>query len=373
MNMKIAMFGLKGIPVPAGIERVVEELGSRLVARGHEVVVYVRPHFTPRQTRSYRGIKLVHLPSIRGTNTDTISHSFLASLACLADKPDVIHIHATGNSVFSLMPRLLGIPTIVQSHGLDWQRAKWGWFARSYLKMTDFTTVHFPSATTVVSQKMQHYYQTFTKRSIVYIPNGVSPVQRRTPDKIRRYGQGEGDYIFFAARLVPEKGCHYLLDAFRSLGNSGKKLVIAGDGSHKDQYVQEIMRQASDHILFLGFVTGEVLEELLSNAYLYVLPSEIEGLSVGLLEAMNYGRCCLVSDIEENLEALGNAGFNFPSRSSAGLAEKMRFLLENPALVAETGRNAAQTVLKKYNWEVVTDQYETLYRSLVMGHSYANS
>jgi glycosyltransferase involved in cell wall biosynthesis len=367
--LKIAMFGVKGIPVPAGAENVAEQIGSRLVRRGHEVTVYVRAHYTPRIIKEYKGIRLVHLPSIASKNLDAFTHSSLASVACTLGNPDVVHIHGMGNSVFSFIPRLFGIPTVVQSHGLDWQRAKWGLLARNYLKLTDYTIIHFPSATTVVSQKLQRYYETNYGKSVVYIPNGVEPCQKLPSKEILKYGLHGNDYIFFAARLVPEKGCDYLIQAYQSLRRPDKKLVIAGDGVLGDDYARRLRMNASENILFLGFVQGSTLSELLSNAYMYVLPSEIEGLSTGLLEAMSYGNCVLVSDIEENLEAIGEAGLSFRSRSWADLAAKMKTLLEDETLVQGFRDRAKNAVRMKYDWERVTDQYEALYLALLEGEA----
>ena len=204
-------------------------------------------------------MRLVHLPSFPPKNLDTITHSFLASLACIVEKPDIVHIHGTGNSIYALVPRLRGIPTVVQSHGLDWQRAKWGKLARAYLKMTDYTTVHFPDVATAVSRKMQKYYQDKFQRSVMYIPNGVEHYQRVEPQEILRYGLKGNDYIFFAARLVPEKGCHYLIKAYEALGVTNKKLVIAGDSSYGDAYAEELKKSASDRVLFARFRAGPLV------------------------------------------------------------------------------------------------------------------
>ncbi len=363
-SLKIAMFGIKGIPVPAGAENVAEQIGSRLVSRGHQVTVYVRAHYTPRTLKDYKGMRLVHLPSIPTKNLDAITHGFLASFACLSEEPDIVHIHATGNSVFSILPRLFGIPTVVQSHGLDWQRAKWGKLARAYLKMTDYTTVHFPNATTAVSRKMQCYYQDKFHKSVIYIPNGVAPCQKVAPHEILHYGLQGNDYIFFAARFVPEKGAHYLIEAYSKL-KTDKKLVIAGDGVFSDPYAEELKTHASERIIFPGFVQGALLHEFLSNAWLYVLPSEIEGLSMGLLEAMSYGNCVLVSDIEENVEVIGEDGVTFKTGSCQDLAAKIQALLQDEACVQHYRRLAKQTIFERYDWERVTDRYETLYKSLL--------
>ncbi|WP_160317503.1 glycosyltransferase family 4 protein [Ornatilinea apprima] len=360
------MFGVKGVPVPAGAEYVVEEVGSRLAARGHEVVVYVRPHYTPREQHEYRGMRLVHLPSIPSKNFDAITHSFNAAMAVPGEKPDVVHIHSTGNSIFALPLRARGLSTVVTSHGLDWQRAKWGRLAKAYLRFTDFTTARFPNAATAVSQKMQHYYQDHFGRSVKYIPNGVKPVERVEPDEIHRLGLWGDDYILFAARLVPEKCAHHLIEAYCRIPYPTKKLVIAGDGSYGDLYAEKLKQSACDRIIFPGFVRGRLLEELLSNAYLYVLPSEIEGLSTGLLDAMNYENCVLVSDIEENLEVIADAGFSFRTNSVDDLSAKLTQLMLDEPLVREYRRKAGQSVRARYDWEKVTDQYLEIYSSLAL-------
>jgi glycosyltransferase involved in cell wall biosynthesis len=359
------MFGVKGVPVPAGAENVAEQVGSRLVQRGHEVTIYVRSHYTPRSHKEYKGMRLVHLPSVRTKNLDAITHSFFSTLAVLASNVDIAHIHATGNSIFAFLPRLGGIKTIVQSHGLDWQRAKWGRFAKLYLRWTDFSTVRFPNATTAVSRKLQSHYQRLTRKGVIYIPNGIQLCEPLQPQLIRQYGLKGNDYILFAARLVQEKGCHYLIEAYQSLKQPDKKLVIAGDGVLGDPYAEELKKYASNRILFLGFVQGCLLQELLSNAYLYVLPSEIEGLSTGLLEAMSYGNCVLVSNIEENLEAVGRAGVTFRSGCIQDLAAKLDLLLQDEARVHLFRNRAKDQVGEKYNWDQVTDAYEELYRALV--------
>jgi len=362
--MKIAMMGLKGIPCPGGVETVVEEIGSRLVKRGHEVVIFVRPHYTSRALKEYKGMKLINLPSIPTKNLDAITHSFLSVFGAINVKPDLVHIHSTGNSIYAFLPRIFGIPTVVTSHGLDWQRAKWGKFAKKYLKFTDRTTCFFPTATTAVSQKMRKYYQDTYKKEVLYIPNGANEVERLPPKEILKLGLKGNDYILFASRLVPEKGCHYLVRAYKKLGTN-KKLIIAGDGVLGDKYAESLKREANSSILFLGFVTGNLLKELLSNAYLYILPSEIEGLSAGLIEAMSYQNCVLVSDIEENCEAIGSSGFTFKNKSVDDLAEKLSYLLNHPKVVESHRKTCFDDVKARYDWDKVTDEYEKLYQSLV--------
>jgi glycosyltransferase involved in cell wall biosynthesis len=359
------MLGVKGIPHTGGIENVVEQLGARLVKKGHEVVVYVRPHYTPRHLKGYRGMTLVHLPSIRTKHLDAITHTSLASLHVACIGADVVHIHSIGLSILAPIARVRGIKTVVQSHGLDWQRGKWGKLAKTCLRLADYTTVFFPNVTTVVSQKMQKYYQDRFGRKVTYIPNGVSDLAKADPQEICDFGLRGDDYILFASRLVPEKGCHYLLEAYRQLGNPAKKLVIAGDANYGDHYAADLKKQGNENILFLGFVKGRLFEELMSNAYIYVLPSEIEGLSTGLLEAMSYGNCVLVSDIEENVEVVGESGVSFISGDIQDLRAKLAYLLAHKGIVEKHKNKARAHVLRYYNWDNVADQYEALYGSLV--------
>ena len=363
--MRISMIGVKGMPHPGGIESVVEQLGSRLVERGHEVTVYVRPHYTPATSAEYRGMRLIHLPSVPTKHLDAITHTFLATLHVLWSGADIAHIHSIGLSIFALLTRLRGIKTVVQSHGLDWQREKWGVMARTFLRMTDYTAVTLPDATTVVSRKMQRYYQDRFGRQVIYIPSGVSHSEKVPAQEICRLGLSGNDYILFMSRLVPEKGCHYLVQAYNQLHCPGKKLVIAGDSNYGDRYAAELKKQGNENILFLGFVRGRLLQELLSHAYLYVLPSEIEGLSLSLLDAMSCGNCVLVSDIEENLEVIEDSGFSFKSKDIQDLKSKLEHLLSREDMVRQYRDKARTHVHTHYDWERVTDQYESLYQGLI--------
>jgi glycosyltransferase involved in cell wall biosynthesis len=359
------MIGLKALPYPGGIETVIGELGSRLVDRGHTVTAYVRPRFAQEKAGEHRGIRLEQVPSLCGKNVDTFSYAALATLMVASSGADLVHYHATGVSVFSWLPRVLGKPTLVQSHGLDWRRAKWGRLAKLYLRASDYSTARFPSVTTVVSRVLEKHYRSRYGKPVVYIPNGVPQVCHRPPDRIHELGLRGNDYILFAARLVPEKGCHVLVEAFDRIRPHGLKLVIAGDSHDGDRYASELKRRGDRDILFLGFVRGPLLEELLGNCRIFVLPSEIEGLSTGLLEAMSHGACVLASDIEENREALGEAGYYFRAGDANNLAEQIAFLAASPERVRQAGMEAQRRARGLSNWDDVTDQYEALYMRML--------
>jgi glycosyltransferase involved in cell wall biosynthesis len=364
--MRIAYIAIKGIPIGGGIEKLTEEIGSRLVRKGHEVLVYSSRDYGASDGE-LKGMQIRTVPSI---NTKAL-HKLSICLAATQDvirrnNVDVVHVHAVGPSVFSIFPRLWHIPTVVQTHGLEWKRDKWGPIGKAFFRLSDYTAIYFPNRTTSVSKVQKSYYEKKYRRKIVYIPPGVELPATRRPDWILQQGLLPNRYVLFAGRLVEEKGAHYLIDAFRSI-RTDLKLVIAGDAAHSDKY-KHILRQktaADPRVIFTGFVTGKPLQELFSNAYLFCLPSTIEGLPIALLEAMSYGNCCLASDIPENLEALESHGFTFKSRHAEDLRRVLSDLLESPEKVNTKKEAAKRHVLRNYAWDTIADQMEALYFSVV--------
>ena len=322
--MRIGMIGLKGVPFPAGIENFTEQVGYRLVERGHEVVVYCRPYVDV--TEHYRGMLMRRIPSINTKHLDALTHTALATIRAVFDDLDIIHYHALGPSVFSLITRLSGMHTVTQVHGLDYERAKWSPVARRCLKAAEYGAVYFPHRAISVSRTVQRDLERRYGRPVSYVPTGVDFIDDREPREIARWGLDKDSYVLFLSRLVPEKGCHHLIRAFQGVRTS-KKLVVAGPATHPASYARALQRNAHPNIVFTGAVTGRVLEELFSNAYVFVLPSEIEGLSHALLQALAAGRCVLASDIEPNIEALGGCGLTFRNRD----VDDLRLQLQSPA------------------------------------------
>lgn len=363
--MKIAYITLKGLPYCGGIEKYTEEVGSRLAAKGHEITVYAMRHYGMRDG-VYRGMRIRTVPSFQGRSLEKLSTAFTATLAeSLFGNADIVHFHAFGPAAFCFIPRLFGRKVVVQGHGIEWQRSKWGGTGKFILKLLENPSVRLPHVLTAVSRVQKAYLADCYGRDCVYIPTGVNPPQLEQPNLMLRYGLQGNDYILFAARLVQEKGAHYLLKAYQRM-HTDLKLVIAGDAEHEAGYKEELRRIAGENknIIFTGFATGSLLKELLTNCSIFVHPSEVEGLSTVILEAMSYGNCCLVSDIPENIEALQDLGYTFRSRDVDDLTEKLTSLAINRSAVEAFKERAKAHVLANYSWDNIAGQFEELYQNL---------
>ncbi|MBI4707256.1 MAG: glycosyltransferase family 4 protein [Candidatus Omnitrophica bacterium] len=365
--MRIAYIVLKGMPLGGGIEKYTEEIGSRLAERGHDIIVYTMKHYGANG-ELYRGMRIINIPTLKTKSLEKIIASFIATLyQCFERNLDIVHFHAFGPAMFSIIPRLLGRKVVVQGHGLEWKRSRWKTFGRLFLKFTEIPSVKFPHIISVVSKVQQRYIREKYEKESVYIPTGVNPPQIQKPELIRqRYKLQGNDYILFVARLVREKGAHYLIEAYKRI-NTSLKLVIAGDAKHEEVYRSELLKLSggNNNIIFTGFVTGQLLNELFSNSYIFVLPSIVEGLPTVLLEAMSYGNCCLVSDIEENLEALNGHGYTFRNKDVDDLCVKLNDLISDPGAVQSVKEPAKEYVLTNYSWENIASRFEEIYGKLL--------
>ena len=358
------MIGQKGIPATyGGIEKHVDEIARRLAGRGHEVTVYCRHHYTPAGAQVL-GVRLVRRPSLRTKHLDAVSHVAWCTLESMFRRHDLVHYHALGPSMFSWFPRVTGARSVVTVHGLDWQREKWGTFASWVLRQCEGPAVNFPNGTIVVSRTLRDYFKTQHHRDVTFIPNGTHLPAPRAPQKILSLGLTPGRYILFVGRLVPEKGAHFLCEAFQGI-DSDMKLALVGGLSFSEDYAQVLRGYASDRIKLLDYVYGEGLEELWSNAYLVVLPSTMEGLSIALLEALSYGRCVVISDIPENLEVAKDVAVPFRSRDVPDLRSKIVELIASPERVHHYEALARTHIQRHYSWDNVAEQTEAAYRELL--------
>jgi glycosyltransferase involved in cell wall biosynthesis len=361
--MRVAMIGQKGIPATyGGIERHVDEIARRLVDRGIDVDVFCRLYYTPPGTE-YHGIGLLRRPSIHTKHLDTATHVAWATFEAMMRRYDVVHFHALGPALFASLPRLTGAKTVVTVHGLDWQREKWGKAAAWVLKQCEGPAAHFPNKTIVVSKTLCEHFKTTHGVDTAYIPNGTMLPQPRAPKKLASLGLEPGKYVLFVGRLVPEKGVHFLCEAFSKI-DTDMKLALVGGLSFSQDYVSLLRRYESDRIRLLDYVFGESLEELWSNAYCVVQPSTMEGLSIALLEALSYGRCVLVSDIPENMEVAEECALSFRSKDVDDLRAKLEHLIRHPDEVARYGAQAQAHIQRHYSWDNVAESTARLYEDL---------
>jgi len=367
--MKIAMLGHKRIPSrEGGVEVVVEELSTRMVKKGHQVVAYNRKGkhvsddtYSLKKLKEYEGVNIKTVFTVDKKGLNAMIYSVLASIRTTFGKYDVIHYHAEGPCAMIWLPKLFGKRTVATIHGLDWQRSKWGGFATKYLKFGEKMAAKKADEVIVLSKNMQRYFKETYGRDTVYIPNGLHLPNRRDAALVTdKYGLTKGSYVLFLARIVPEKGVHYLLEAFREI-DTDKKLVIAGGASHSSDYMQEVKKLAAkdDRVIMTGFVQDELLEELYSNCCLYVLPSDLEGMPISLLEAMGYGRRCLVSDIPENTELVGTHATSFKRGNVEDLKEKLSAMLKEDK--TEQLENISY-VEENFNWDSIVDRTLALYK-----------
>lgn len=362
--MKIALLGTRGIPASySGFETCVEQLGQRLAARGHRVSVYCRTHHITYPGDSYKGMRLVKLPTIANKYLDTIVHSFISSLHALGQGYDIALYFIAGNSPVTWIPRLVGARTILNVDGLDWKREKWPALAKRYIQFAEYLATKLPNAYLTDSRVVQGYYRDRYGSEPPYIPYG-SDVESLPPgETLARYGLEPRKYILFVGRLVPENCAHHLAEAFPGL-ETDMKCVIVGDAPYAEDYISTLKAraQADPRIILTGYVFGRGYHELGSNAYAFVETSGVGGTHPAVVEAMAFGNCVVVHDTAENLETVGDAGLSYQGREGAeSLRAVLRRLLAEPESVAdyrERGRLRAQT---RFSWEAVTDDYERLF------------
>lgn len=370
-GLRIAMLGHKRIPSrEGGVEIVVEQLSTGLVQAGHAVTCYNRKghhiggsRFDTQKVHTHKGISIKTVPTLDKKGLAAMTASVTAAIACAFHKYDVVHFHAEGPCAMLWLPKLFGKRCIATIHGLDHQRSKWGRFAKAYIMMGEKCAARHAHEVIVLSRNVQDYFMTTYGRKTHFIPNGVDRPEQKPAALIREdFGLDGGDYILYLGRIVPEKGLTYLINAFKNV-KTDKKLVIAGGASDTAVFFEELKALAADdpRIQFVGFVQGQALEELYSNAYVYVLPSDLEGMPLSLLEAMSYGNCCLTSDIPECTQVTRDHGVTFRKSDTEDLREKLQMLCDRPELVEQYKKDAADYICAQYSWEQVTRQTLSLY------------
>ncbi|MBN1601389.1 MAG: glycosyltransferase family 4 protein [Chitinispirillaceae bacterium] len=362
--LRIAFIGHKRIPGrESGIEVALEQITRLLVKKGHKVDAYNRAKKGYEKIKDFDGVKIITIPTISNKSLDAPVYSFFAAIRSLFGGYDVVHYHAEGPCMMLWLNKLFGQRVVVTIHGLDWQRAKWNRLASEMILFGERCAVKYADEVIVLSRNVQQYFKDTYNRETRYIPNGVVEPTLRDDAYIRStWDLQKDEYILFLGRIVPEKGVHYLIDAYKTI-STNKKLVIAGGSSHTDEYYESLKRRAAgdNRIVFTGFIEGIGLESLYSNAYFYVLPSDVEGMPISLLEAMSYGNCCLTSNIPECTEVLNGNSISFAKSNIEDLKNKMSELLfHNEATIKEFRRKSLERA-KEYDWNNVAKKTEELY------------
>lgn len=370
-QLSVAMLGHKRIPSrEGGVEIVVEELSTRMVRDGHKVTCYNRKghhvggaEFDTKKQKSYKGIAIKNVLTLDKKGLAAMTASISAAFACAFGKYDIVHFHAEGPCAMLWLPKLFGKRCIATIHGLDHQRSKWGRLAKAYIMAGEKRAARSAHEIIVLSKNVQDYFMETYGRKTHFIPNGVERPEKKSASTIQtEFGLAGSDYILYLGRIVPEKGLTYLVNAFKAV-KTHKKLVIAGGASDTAEFFDSLKSLAADdpRIQFVGFVQGQLLEELYSNAYLYVLPSDLEGMPLSLLEAMSYGNCCLTSNIPECTQVIEDHGVSFRKSDTADLCSKLQMLCDDESLVQQYKDNAADYICQKYSWDEVTRQTLKLY------------
>lgn len=374
-KLNICMLGHKRIPSrEGGIEIVVEELTTRMVQLGHSVTCFNRrghhvsgKQFDGKQEKisEYKGVKLQSVITIDKKGLAAMTSSVFASIKAALGPYDVVHFHAEGPCAMLWLPKLFGKRCVATVHGIDWKREKWKQgFASKYIHFGEKVAVKYADEIIVLSEGVHKYFLDTYGRETKFIPNGVNRPEIKPANEItKRWGLEKDSYVLFLGRLVQEKGLRYLVEAFKQV-KTDKKLVIAGGASDTDDFMQELKQLAAgdERIIFTGFVQGEVLDELYSNAYVYTLPSDLEGMPLSLLEAMSYGNCCLTSDIAECAEVVEDNAVLFKKSNVEDLKKELQQLCDSLEEVEKYKDGAAEFICKKYNWDVITEKTLELYR-----------
>jgi len=371
-NLRVYMLGQKGIPksgeLGGGIETHVEELAIKMADQGHHVFVYVRPWFQKERVKKYKKVTLLKEWTFKSKNLEAIIHTFLCTLDVLKRDVDIIHYHGVGPSTLSFIPRIFkrSAKVVVTFHSQDRFHKKWGKFAKFYLGWGEWTSCKFPNKTIAVSHNIALYCARRFHAQAVYIPNGVTPHIVKKYNELGQFNLKPNEYFLVVARLVQHKGIHYLIQAYQGL-RTNKKLVIVGAPSFSSDYLKylEALAEGNRNIIFTGFRSGDTLKQLFAHAYTYVHPSESEGLSITILEAMSYGNCVLISDIPENMETIDHSGYSFHSGNITDLAKKMKYLLDNPNEVSKKGVRGKKFIKENFNWDKIVESTINLYRSIL--------
>ena len=361
--MRVAILGTRGIPANyGGFETFAEHLSTRLAARGHDVTVYCRAHYTSPRELEFQGVRLKVLPTIRHKYFDTIVHSFLSALHSVPRRYDAALICNAANAPFASILRLTGTPVALNVDGLEHKRKKWNSIARRYYLLAERLATILPNETVTDARVIQEYYLARYRVASTMIAYGAE-VERRPDPSVRRWRVEPNRYVLYVSRLEPENNAHLVIEAFKRV-RTAHKLLIVGDAPYAHDYIADLKARArrDRRIIFTGFVFGRDYRALQQNAYCYVHATEVGGTHPALLEAMGFGNCVLTLAAPENMEAIGDAGIAYADEND--LAEKLQRVLRDGSLVHSYRNRAQARVQQFYDWDYVVDRYEDLFAKM---------
>ncbi len=365
MTLKIAIIGTRGIPANyGGFETFAEECAAGLAARGHTVTVYGRSHYVSKALKTHRGAQLVVLPTLKWKYTDTVVHSFLSILHSLFRRYDLILICNAANSIYAWLPRILGIPVVINVDGIERLRQKWNLLGKAYYRLCEYLSTLLPNAIVTDAQVIQQYYQDRYGASSVFIPYGTMTVKPEGQETLEKLGVTPGDYFLYVSRLEPENNAHLVVEAFERI-KSSRRLIVVGDAPYSEEYIRRVRSSHDPRIIFPGAIYGEGYRQLQSCACCYIHATEVGGTHPALIEAMGQGNLIIANDTPENAEVLGNAGLFYRKNSVDNLVQCLQAVEDVPEKYADLKTAALERARSLYSWDSVVDRYEQLFINLV--------
>ena len=359
--MKIALLGTRGIPANyGGFETFAEELAVRLVHRGHQVTVYCRTPTIGKRGPLFRGVELVLLSTIRHKYLDTVVHTFLATLHLLFHPREIVLYCNAANAIFTIAPRLLGMPTLLNVDGLERKRRKWNALARGWYRLSERLATWFPSEVVTDAAVIQNYYLERYRKATHLIAYGTKTGKLATTKTLDRLGLRPGDYFLYVSRLEPENNALLVVKAFERTSH-WQKLVIVGDAPYSHDYIRWVKQTRDPRIIFPGAIYGTGYHELLSHCFAYVHATEVGGTHPALIEAMGRGCCVLFLDTPENREVAGDVGFPYQPSEDALVESLDRVAALSPDQRRQMGQTAMEAARRRYDWEAIVDRYEKLF------------
>lgn len=358
--MRIAILGTRGIPARyGGFETFAEELSTRLVARGYQVTVYCRER---HPERVYRGVTVAYLPTWRHKYFDTIVHTFLSTLHLIFHRVVFRDIDAAlycngANAIFTLLPRIFGIPTLLNVDGLERKRKKWNVLAKGWYAVSEWLATFCPSEVITDAKQIEAYYMERYGKRTRFIPYGAETGKLASASVLAKLGLEAGQYFLYVSRMEPENNALLVREAFEQV-KTPVKLALIGDAPYAQEYIERVRDTQDARVVMPGAIYGIGYHELLTHCLAYIHATEVGGTHPALIEAMGRGALVLYLNTPENAEVAGGAGIGF---EEAELPRKLCEVLRmSSAERSEWGRRAMERVSERYGWEAVTSQYETL-------------